>query len=731
MGTTEIRVHGVADRGPEAILDHPTVVRVAGDRNAAFYRPRPGFGATTGPGGVTLEAYQWSRLTGGTAARTFSLVLLLPFTLANIAVWMLPAAGRDGAGVRALCRLLGATLTAMYVLSVVGVSLDLLAWQCAAYPRCLEGRRWISWSAGLSPGQRLTVLAVVPLIAIYLLWRLGARTWQLPEDASAAPQGVGADRLDTPDFWDTRALLGRLRSLHVAVALGTLDAGLLLPLVGHDRSPPGYALLAADAVLLATALALLCRPALERRGGGPGAGRSARSARWAAFLLTGGTLAYALLPRPPWRAEGSLPGSAELQAWLFVGQFALLVALGSSALVQRRRRHCAGTALAGGLGAPMLITVAIGVGLAFAAALNLFLADYLDRGHSPIVARPLPPGVPPLSPPAAGRWNILGFSLALLVAVLMAVVVSGVHRARRAGAAEKIVREEFPEASRVPPERVRAVRDAIIRSWLADRLGTALLATYSALALLTLGAAGLTPEFGGPGQLALELGGPRLSRPIVFLSDLGTLLVVLVAVVIAAGGLVASRSSGIRLVGVLWELATFWPRTAHPLAPPCYAERAVPELTRRIRGLAVAGESVVLSGQSHGSALAAATVLHLPPSCRHRVALLTYVTPLDRLYARVFPAYVNEKVLHEVGERIGWRWISLWRRTDPIGGRVFPDAPSDDPAGRVDRRVRDPKGLVIPPTDTVPPAVCRHRFEPDEDFHAAVAELAARLRQAP
>ncbi|MFI6261145.1 hypothetical protein [Micromonospora sp. NPDC051006] len=725
MGTTEIRVHGVADRGPEATLDRPIVSRVAGDRNAGFYRVHPGLGDPQDAAGATLEAYRWSRLAGGTATRTFSLVLLLPFMLANTAIWMLPPGRhREPAG-KAICRLLAATLTAMYVLSIVGVAVDLVAWQCAAYPRCLEGRREISWLGGLPPGQRLALLALLPLLAIALVRWLGGRTWQLPENAGAGPAALGAERLADPAFWDNRVLLLRLRALHIAIALATLDLALLRALVPHDRGFPGYALLAASAGLLAAALVLLCLSQIERQGGALWAPRTVRLVVRGAVVVTGLTLGYAALPRAPWSAVGGLPAYDRLVALLFAVQMFLLLALTAVVLVRTPAR---GRSALLGLAAPLVISVAIGLAVSYSSGLNYGIAEYLDRGSSPTPARPLPEGAPPLSPPVAFRWAALGVSAALLSAATVALVAVRYQRSRHRRMAEEIVRREFPEAPRAAPERARAVRDKLIRARIADRLGPLLLATYALLFVLGLGAAGLSMRHEGPEDVAHLLGGPSLARPVIFVTDLGGLVIGLFALFLFGAGLLAYRSPAMRVVGVLWELATFWPRAAHPLAAPCYAERVVPDLTRRITHLTTGGDRVVLSGQSHGSVLAAATILQLPASARARVALLTYGTPLGRLYSRVFPAYIGTDVLREVGDRLDWRWLNLWRWTDPIGGPVFgTDAGTPVRAARVDRRVRDPAGLLIPPGDTVPPKISGHRFVPDDDFHRAVGELVRRL----
>jgi hypothetical protein len=156
----------------------------------------------------------------------------------------------------------------------------------------------------------------------------------------------------------------------------------------------------------------------------------------------------------------------------------------------------------------------------------------------------------------------------------------------------------------------------------------------------------------------------------------------------------------------------------------------VPELARRVSAL-TRDQKVVLSGHSHGSALAAAAVLQLPPQTLHRVALLTYGSPLRRLYGHLMPAYFGEDVLREVGERVGWRWRNLWRNTDPISGALFSthqpgEAPAvEGPAGQVDVRLRDPRAVTVQPMDTVPPPIEAHwPYHTDPRYLDIVVELA-------
>ena len=127
-----------------------------------------------------------------------------------------------------------------------------------------------------------------------------------------------------------------------------------------------------------------------------------------------------------------------------------------------------------------------------------------------------------------------------------------------------------------------------------------------------------------------------------------------------------------RTIGVAWDVGTFWPRSYHPLAPPCYTERAIPELQRRMWWLHDNGGQVMLTSHSQGTVLAAAALVQ--PGCRppdDRPALITFGSPLIKLYGWGFPAYFGPELLDPLAPGGAGRlndWHNFHYPTDPIGG---------------------------------------------------------------
>ncbi|MEW2431024.1 hypothetical protein AB0877_23680 [Micromonospora sp. NPDC047644] len=703
----ELRVHGVSGGDPTVILDRPGVRQVAGDDSGGFHRPDPA--EDTDPDGVTLEAYRWGDLPAGTVARTLSMVFLLPFMFSNVAVWMLPTGRRRAAGVTMLCRLLALNLTVLYVVSIAGVALDLFAWRCLGAARCREPFDTMAGLDGRHLGQRLCVLALLPIAAIVFLLLVGTRR--------SHPDGNAV--------WTVEPLVQRLRAIHVAAALAVLDLMLLVARHSAGATVGTTLLLTLSVVVLLVCVGLLAAPGLAERA------VMARTAEWtartAAVLAVGMTVATLVLVARDdhgWPSSTGMPGYGGIAAGALFGQMTLLVVL-SGLVLWHRGRAGGGSTLRRGLGAAVVAAFAVGLASGLSAGL-VYQIGQLLRGYSGDGGPPLP-----------YRWTLLSFFLHVVAGVLVCGALTLLSRRRRRVAATAITRRDFPV---VPPEaagRLRLTMTTIARARFTEWLGL-IATTYAVLALIGLitslvGRTGREPE-----QLALQVFG--LPPRAVEMGLTGsTYLLAGLLLTLLAGGVFAYRTAWFRRhVGILWDLGTFWPRAAHPFAPPSYADRAVPELADRISQLAERHAGVLLCGHSHGSALLALAVLRLPPRVRRRVALLTYGSPLDRLYARLFPAYLNEGVLREVGERVEWRWLNLWRETDPVGGWVFAahrpgDPPPDpaDPAGQVDRRLRDPAHLLPAPGErSAPPLRGHHPGETDPEFRAAVRELTERLRAA-
>ncbi|MFB7586052.1 hypothetical protein [Streptomyces sp. NPDC056169] len=723
----ELLVHGVGGATPQSMLDDPRTVRVTGDRTAAVYRRAEDLDAEDHPERYAArpvpEAYCWSNLTSGDGTRALWL-LLLPFMVANLAHWMRPPAqGRPGLvrlyGV--LVRLVALTLTLLLTAAACEVALDLTAWQCAGTAACSDAYSWLGflaadrggwWSA---PGRRLALAALVPTALVGLLWYLSNRTWSAyeaqrpptgydaptpdpqsdpqadtPPDTEAAdseepgPEGpVGPTpptpvelrpALGRPGFWYGRRLVARLRAAHTAAGFLTVAAALATATARHDTGAAaafGLVLRTALVALGAVVLWVVCRRGRSERRLDLRVERALVS--WlpgSALALLALTALHAGWSRPGWASSGTLPGDAAFGA-LTLAQGGLVVALGVVALLLQRPRRDPRTALRG-LGGPAVSMLACALAGVMSGGVAQRVADWLDGSGAG-------PG-PRIGPPVLLSWqaSVIPVLLLLLLVPAALLAVRTVLDARRLRPA---VEADYGTAGEPDPVRTGQIAAGRARAALTDS-APVLVGVVSGATLL-LGAASVAGAWASgnvPGR-AFDGAHPAIASAASAAQAVGSWMIGLGFLLFVTWGRRAYKdASARRTIGILWDVGTFWPRAAHPFAPPCYAERAVPDLTWRMsswtRGT---GGRLVISGHSQGSVLAAAAVWQLPPATRGRVALLTYGSPLERLYGRWFPAYFGPEALRALHRTVHC-WSNLHRATDPIGGPVRVPAEADRPA---------------------------------------------------
>jgi hypothetical protein len=123
--------------------------------------------------------------------------------------------------------------------------------------------------------------------------------------------------------------------------------------------------------------------------------------------------------------------------------------------------------------------------------------------------------------------------------------------------------------------------------------------------------------------------------------------------------------------------------------------------------------------------LAAAAAWQLTPSDRGRVALLTYGSPLERLYGRWFPAHFGPAALSALHREVGC-WRNLHRMTDPIVGPV---RLTGDCGPEVDRPpLKDPLAYGRTARDPLPAPILGHSdYQADPAFAEERERLLARL----
>ncbi|WP_326794589.1 hypothetical protein OG946_02920 [Streptomyces sp. NBC_01808] len=759
----ELLVHGVGGATPQEMLGDPRTELVTGDRTAGIHRRTDDVRAEESAGGAAgeqrgegggsrtepvQEAYCWSNLTSGNGARALWLVLL-PFMIANLAHWMRPAAPSHHGAHRAydvLVRIFALTLTVQFVLAAGEVTLDLLAWQCAGSTHCVAGKSWLGFMSAESggwfggPGRRLALAALVPVLLTALLWWLSRRTWSIYESAKPSPRagapGAAGEQpaLSLPGFWYGRRLVARLRAAHTATGLLAVASALIAVTVAADDDTggglraTGWVLGALTAAGWIAVVALVCRSG--RTEAEPDMGEDRRAVRalpLAALALLAAVLVHTAWSRPDWVSTGRLPGTSVFGG-LAVAQGVLAAGLAVTGLLLQRRATGEPPALRG-LGGACVALLASAVAGVFSGGIAQRVADWLDRGATPGENGPL------AGPPVVLSWQATAIPVIALLVLLLAL--AGGWRMwvlRRRIATE--VAGLYPTEHRYTEDndpRTGRIAGAIARARLTDDAPPALGA--AALATLVLGAgavlgAWLTDEV--PGRAARGAPGP-LPGLAQTGQALGSWMMGAGVILLLAMGRQAYRDpKSRRTVGILWDVGTFWPRAAHPFAPPCYAERAVPDLAWRTSTWTTrTGGCLVISGHSQGSVLAAAAVWQLDPDIRGRVALLTYGSPLRRLYGRWFPAYFGDRALAELDDQTH-AWRNLWRLTDPIGGPVRPTPPDGRPSD-VDRKpLKDPLAFERTPEHPLPAAINAHSdYQADPAFAVERAELIARISVAP
>ncbi|CAL9622131.1 hypothetical protein SUDANB130_05870 [Streptomyces sp. enrichment culture] len=734
----ELLVHGVGGTTPDRMLDDPRTVRVTGDDVAAVFRRADDADAERDPGarrdGPVPEAYVWCNLTSGNGTRALWL-LLLPFMVVNLAHWMRPSARGRRRTVRLygmLVRLTGLSLTVLLVAAACEVALDLTAWQCAGTPACAGRHSWLGflspgdgwWGA---PGRRLALAALVPAALTGLLWFLSLRTWsayesQQPLGGPEAEEDTGPAALSRPGFWYGRRLGARLRAAHTAAALLTVAAAVGSAAARYDREPGGPAVLAALGVLLEASLAVgagavvwvVCRRGRsERRLDDHADRRLVRGLPLAALALLALSALYAGWERPAWESAGRLPGNLTFGALTFA-QGLLVIVLACVAHALHRTDPDRRAALRG-LAGPAVAMLACALGGVMSGGVSQRVSDWLDGTRASI------PG-----PPVLLTWQASVIPPLLLLLLVMCCWLA--RRAWHLARAERAAVEEEYAGEAGDPGRTRRIASVRAMAALTDRGPRILAVTSAATLLLGAGAlVGATATGETPGAAA------RGAHPVVHgaaqtAQALGSWLIGLGFVLLVTWGRRAYKdASARRTIGILWDVGTFWPRAAHPFAPPCYAERAVPDLTWRIATWTGAtGGRLVLSGHSQGSVLAAAAAWQLPPSARRRVALLTYGSPLERLYGRWFPAHFGPDALHALHRDVVC-WSNLYRRTDPIGGPVrLPGDGGPD----VDRPpLKDPLAYGRTAEHPLPAPILGHSdYQADPAFAEERRRLLARLR---
>ena len=445
------------------------------------------------------------------------------------------------------------------------------------------------------------------------------------------------------------------------------------------------------------------------------------------------------------------PGLSGFLLGLLGAQLALLLAFGVAVAVLARRGPAPGEEFRPYLGGQLATLIAL---LAF--LLGGLLTAAINLGVAGLLGTAVPGRF--LLPPAPGNalyvpWPVYAFgaaALGMLAGGMVAAVIlylryrrNGKLFNRPAGPDQPAGRAGMPlvsgdygtDAAGAGPGNSKKIANAWAAGLIADDAARAVawLVGGGLVALLTVETAALVTA-AQSSRMHITAGLLHQVASIVSL-----LILALAGYLVSLLRSAYSNPAERKTIGALWDVATFWPRAVHPFAPPCYGERAIPEVVDRVRllmgpnapGQALPGQReladqyrltvdcgpVLLTGYSQGSIIAPAVAAQLPRSVLEGpdFALLTLACPARRLYGRAFPAYFGQPHLDELRRLLSHggrsRWRNAVRRSDFIGSWIFsPPQPERTPAylaEHLDQLCWDPV-VLAPDTEPTPPPIHRH-----------------------
>jgi hypothetical protein len=786
----ELQTHGVSGTPPESMLGTDSVVQVDTLEHTRFYQE----GSVADPTvadpsqhpvmiGDTKhprlrEAYHWGGMTSGGFMQALW-ALLLPFSLVNLAQWMLPAPmGKFSAiavtAARALTRVIGLLLTALIAAQFTVIVADLFFSQClsSADPKLGEVACWSSESiAGHLPSwlERWTfakaliadipdelrehpllsgiVIALIFTAAVVLCGTMTGAWYakklgfgqDRPVDGAAevsaraqeAPAVIGSDEFRAKSTGSPTApalrtlhtvaafcssalvLLGMWRfsgnnaesylwSVAVVMAVFSLFFGLLLddPTLSGGRYTRGHPLarkvlggMAGWLISIAACLVFLavCVLVVPARLDSSAFGTSMTGSNDAVSALMVALCGLCLV------LLGFVAVPAFLQ-WRFQSSTIADAEGNSRQPVPRKFR-----AMLFGVHAPFLAALACIVGSGFGAGVAQIVAHFLVMDG--VKAR-----LPGIYQAVAFLWGIIALGLAALafVALLFLAVRSLLKPYPDAkfvqfgaGATTLGLRQRVKFGGRWYLSRINQYLHRIV----AYIVGFAVLGgmisihTSEDLPMWLLSLRDATTGCVVEPMVDLALRWDRLANADWSarqgeLEGAGFAILGLLAATLLRSIMNARKNpeKGGRSLGVIWDLACFWPREAHPVTPMSYAPTALDELvgrtyhylgldptSRETDPTKVQDNRVVLCGHSQGSLLMYAAVLQVwreltedeSPEPLKRLALLTYGSPLQWAFVRGFPSMLSFESNGLVMGTLEGRWHNLIRFTDFVGGPVL------------------------------------------------------------